>query len=484
MITVDLAKIKNEKNVIFHCIGSGKLNLALRKDYMNSLKQVQKDLKFRYIRAHGIFSKGMGIYREYEQDGEKRIIYNFTYLDQIFDSFLEINIRPFLELGFMPNELASDKNTVFWWEGNVTPPKDYGQWNELVDATFKHLIKRYGIEEISQWPIEVWNEPNLDNFWKDADQSEYFRLYQETALTIKKIDQRLRVGGPVICGGSDYWLKDFLEYCKTNNLPLDFLSRHAYSSEPSTYHGLLCEQQIMPVSALINDFKTGHEYLEKYYHKNIPVYISEFNTSYTPDNPVHDTAFNAAYLAPLLSQGSDLVDSFSYWTFSDMFEEKGVPASFLHGGFGLLTYGQIKKPTYYIYEFFAQLENKLLYKDNNCHIAMGKNGELVVIAWNSTNESKKLDFTFNGKMNSENKFFAQTIVNESVGNVDTVWRQLGMPRFPSQNQLAMLRKASQPQYRFGTLKIDNSSYKLTVTLQKNEITMIQVYDQAVDVQSF
>ena len=93
---------------------------------------------------------------------------------------------------------------------------------------------------------------------------------------------------------------------------------------------------------------------------DLPVHITEFNSSYRPDNPIHDTAFHAAYLAPVLAGGGDLVDSFSYWTFSDVFEEAGVPTSLFHGGFGLLTHRQIKKPTYHLYAFMARMGDEVL----------------------------------------------------------------------------------------------------------------------------
>lgn len=147
------------------CVGTGRFDLALRRDYQDSLALVQQDIGFRHIRGHGLLSDGIGIHRPYEHQGVRRVRHSFTYVDQVVDAYLDLGIRPFVELGFMPSTLASGDQTVFWWQGNVTPPRDWREWADLVSATVRHLVDRYGLEEVRGWPIEVWNEPNLKDFW-------------------------------------------------------------------------------------------------------------------------------------------------------------------------------------------------------------------------------------------------------------------------------------------------------------------------------
>ena len=156
----------------------------------------------------------MAIYQERELDGKKVVEYNFTYLDMVFDSYQELGLKPFLELGFMPEKLASGTQTIFYWKGNTTPPKSYKSWNLLIQALLKHLIQRYGREEVITWPVEVWNEPNLPGFWENADMGEYFQLFQSSFYAVKEVYQRFRVGGPAVCGGSDVpWIHVFLAFC-------------------------------------------------------------------------------------------------------------------------------------------------------------------------------------------------------------------------------------------------------------------------------
>lgn len=141
-------KVRDDEPKVFKknwkfCVGTGRLGLALRKEYFDHLKLVQEKIGFQYIRGHGLLSDDVGIYREVEIDGEIKPFYNFTYIDRIIDSYLELGIRPFVELGFMPSALASGKQTVFYWKGNVTPPKDYNKWYDLIVAVVSHFVERY-----------------------------------------------------------------------------------------------------------------------------------------------------------------------------------------------------------------------------------------------------------------------------------------------------------------------------------------------------
>ena len=167
------------------------------------------------------------------QVGENGTVeYNYTYLDRVMDSYRELGLKPFLELGFMPERLASGTQTVFYWKGNTTPPASYEAWCEMVKALLLHLCDRYGRDEVVTWPVEVWNEPNLPGFWEHADMQEYLRLFHNTFCAVKSVDSRFRVGGPAVCGGSDeIWIKAFMQYCHDNSIAVDFVTRHHYTTE-------------------------------------------------------------------------------------------------------------------------------------------------------------------------------------------------------------------------------------------------------------
>ena len=138
------------------------------------------------------------------------LLYSFFNVDQIVDFLLSIGMKPFVELSFMPGALAAGDKTVFHYRGNVTAPKDYGQWAALVGKLVAHWVERYGVAEVRAWFFEVWNEPNLEYFGSGR-QSDYFTLYSHSARAIKAVDAALRVGGPATAMNA--WITDFREFC-------------------------------------------------------------------------------------------------------------------------------------------------------------------------------------------------------------------------------------------------------------------------------
>ncbi|SNX54652.1 xylan 1,4-beta-xylosidase [Thermoanaerobacterium sp. RBIITD] len=480
MVKIKIPKnsdVKKFTNRWRYCVGTGRLGLALQKEYIDTLKYVKENIDFKYIRGHGILCDDVGIYREDVVGNDVRPFYNFTYIDRIFDSFLELGIRPFVEVGFMPKKLASGTQTVFYWEGNVTPPKDYDKWSNLVKAVVNHFISRYGIEEVLKWPFEIWNEPNLKEFWKDADQKEYFKLYKVTAKAIKEVNENLQVGGPAICGGSDYWIEDFLNFCNEENVPVDFVSRHAYTSKQGEYTPHLIYQEIMPATYMIDEFKKVREMIKNSPFPNLPFHITEYNTSYSPLNPVHDTPFNAAYLARILSEGGDYVDSFSYWTFSDVFEEKDVPRSQFHGGFGLVALNKIPKPTFHMFKFFNSIGEEVLYRDNHMLITRRDDGSIALIAWNEImekTENPDKEYELEIPVGFKDVFIKKQMIDEEHGNPWGAWIHMGRPRFPSKEQIRTLRDIARPEIKTSRATSNDGYVNLKFKLGKNAVALFEL----------
>lgn len=459
------------------CVGTGRLELALRRDYQDSLTLLQKEIGFRHIRGHGLFSDGMGVYRPYEWQGARQVHHSFTYVDQVVDACLALGIRPFLELGFMPGELASGGQTVFWWQGNVTPPSSHREWADLVRATLTHLVDRYGLEEVRDWPVEVWNEPDLPDFWEGADQAAYHRLYEVTAHAVKDVDASLQVGGPAVSPGADEgWLGRFAEFVERRDLPVDFVSRHAYTSGPAQPVPFGTYQTLAPAERLLEQFGAPRRELKGTSLADLPVHITEFNSSYRPDNPVHDTAFHAAYLAPVLAAGGDLVDSFSYWTFSDMFEEVGVPTALFHGGFGLLTHRQVRKPTYHLYAFMARMGRDVLARGDDHLVTRHPDGRVTVLAWAppaTDLHTLRLSVPV-GDAERGAVFLRRSSVDEERGNAYTAWRRMGSPRSPRRDQLDVLHEAAEPGRSHLRLPIEEFRVDVDLTLERHEVTLVEL----------
>jgi len=221
--------------------GSGRAILTLRESYRNDLREVKKATDFQYVRFHNIFHDEVGVYDEDEQG---RPIYNFSYVDQIYDGLLENGVRPFVEICFMPTKLALRQDIhPFWYHPIVSPPKSYEKWDDLIRAFARHLIQRYGIEAVARWYFEVWNEPNIDFWTGEPKEPTYYELYDHTAKALKSVDGRLRVGGP--SSSSAHWVTSFIQHVAAHNIPVDFISSHGYADD--TVEDLFGTKQDIPM---------------------------------------------------------------------------------------------------------------------------------------------------------------------------------------------------------------------------------------------
>jgi xylan 1,4-beta-xylosidase len=462
-IVVDAESEVSFNNNVDYCVGTGRLGLALTDEYLKELKFVQDMIGFSYIRGHGLFSDDVAIYHEYEENGESKVEYNYTYIDRIFDRFLELGIRPYLELGFMPEQLASGSQTIFYWKGNTTPPKDYKKWTDMVIALLEHLKTRYG-EEVTEWPIEVWNEPNLPGFWYKADMEEYFKLFKETFNAIKAYDDRFKVGGPAICGVRDAeWIKGFLDFCQKEGIRPDRITRHHYTVEFPERIGHYDYSKLEDSKMRFENLQSTRDIVDSYEEfKDLPIHLTEFSTSYTPRGVIHDTNLNAAYLARQLAGLGDMNEAYSYWTFGDVFEEQGVQNSLFHGGFGMVASGNIPKPTFWTFYFFKQLKlfsQKCVYRDDNAVIVKGDKGYAGIL-WNIDEGDLVKEISFDSK---EYTLITQT-VDETCCNPLKLWHDLGEPAYPTKEETELIKSAAWPLVESSIVK---SSGENTATDSKN-----------------
>lgn len=327
-----------------------------RADALAQLKTVADELGFKSLRFHAIFHDALGTVKR-SPDG--RLVYDWTAIDRLYDAMLARGVRPFVELGFTPEAMATSKQTIFHWKGNTSHPEP-AAWRELVDAFVRHLIARYGADEVRRWPFEVWNEPNLDGFWERADQAAYFSLYADTARTIKRIDPALRVGGPSTAGAD--WVVPFLAFAKANEVPVDFVTTHTYGVDG----GFLDEfgQDDNKLSrnpdSVVGDIRRVRAQIEASAFPGLPLYITEWSTSYNPRDPIHDSHLSAPFILEKLRATCGPAQAMSYWTYSDLFEEAGPPPAAFHGGFGLLTRDGIRKPAYFAYKYLKALQGRTL----------------------------------------------------------------------------------------------------------------------------
>jgi len=460
------------------CVGSDRVSTMLRAEYWERFDTMREVMPVRYIRCHGLLCDELAVVRRLDRDGKQVIVYNFTYLDQIFDTMAAHRVRPYVEWGFMPEALASGEQTVFWWKGNVTPPKEWGEWADLVTALTRHWIARYGAEEVRQWPFEVWNEPNLDGFWKGADQKAYFTLYETTVKAIKAVDAEIKVGGPAICGGQDHWIDDFLTFVKEKKLPLDNFTRHLYSGEtPKLRTSEIMYQALANPEKPIQELEGVRAQIDKNGFASTPLHITEFNTSWHPRCPVHDTPYNAAHLARLLAESGRHAEQLSFWTFSDVFEEDDVPRALFHGGFGMIARHGILKPTFHLFAFFNALGEKILHQDERCIVTERADGTIATVAWNPRKTADTTDDTVTIRVtvpwNGGNALALRKRVNEHYGNPWDLWKKMGRPLNPTVKMIDFLKTSAVPAVESAMLANNDGTLAIELTLDRNEITFAE-----------
>jgi len=408
VISADFNKVKGPLNTMFkECIGAGRANEGLRADWQQQLAYVKQNCNFKYIRMHGLLTDDMALYRE-DRNGNPE--YNYMYIDVLFDYLQSIGIKPFVELGFMPSALASGSKTIFWWRGNVTPPKDYNKWADLISNLTAHFTERYGAEEVKTWYFEVWNEPNLDGFWAGS-QEEYFKLYKYSVNAIKSVNKAYRVGGPATAGAA--WVPEMIDFCTKNELPLDFISTHAYGVKQGYLDefggsGTVLSKDPMSVSG---DVLNSRKQISISAMPGLQLHYTEWSSSYTPADPIHDSYHEAAYILQKIKQVGNSTNSMSYWVFTDIFEEAGPRFTPFHGGFGLLNTQGINKPAFYSYKLMNQLGTKeLINADPTSWVCKDTKGNVQVLLWDFTN-------THPGDSVNNQVYYIRDLPAKAKGNV-------------------------------------------------------------------
>lgn len=382
-IRLDYNQATGKLNTMFkECIGAGRANEGLRADWQQQLAMVKKECDFKFIRMHGLLTDDMGVYRE-DKNGKPE--YNYQYIDVLYDFILSIGMKPFVELGFMPSAMASGPQTIFWWRGNVTPPRDYEKWEALIRNLTQHWTERYGEKEVKSWYFEVWNEPNLSpGFWSGT-QAEYFKLYDYAVRGIKSVNKEYKVGGPATAGAA--WVPETIEFCEKNSVPIDFISTHTYGVKQGFLDeygttGTILDKNEWAVSG---DVLNSRKQISNSTKPNLELHYTEWSSSYTPADPVHDSYHQAAYILEKLKQVGNAANSMSYWVFTDIFEEAGVRFTPFHGGFGLLNYQGIKKPAYYSYYLLNKLgETELQNQDKRSWACKNSSGGMQLLFWDFT----------------------------------------------------------------------------------------------------
>lgn len=454
-----------------HGIGSGHAPLALRADWQKQLRRCHEELGFRHVRFHDLFLEQMGTLICHKE----KFLYSFFNADQIFDFLLSIGMRPFVELSFMPETLASGPEIVFHYRPNVTPPRDYKQWATLIRKLVSHWVKRYGLHEVRQWFFEVWNEPNLKQFWAGT-REDYFNLYRYTVEAIKELDPSLRVGGPATA--SNEWIEEFLDFCEKNKLPADFVSTHHYPTDAFGEPGDDTEAQL---------FKSRRSVLRDQAQetrrraRGLPVYYTEWSSSSNPRDQLHDEPYAAAFATKTVMEANGLVESYSWWTFSDIFEENYFPSLPFHGGFGLLNLHGIPKPTYRAFELLHHLGTEVLpvagsHETVDAWVVRKEHSLSVVLTNHALPRHPIKTEQVHIKLTDAPKARYAYVerIDEAHANPRRSWCEMGEPEYLSASEVELLQGASRMWKEPQSCEYEDRVLHLDITLPPHAVAAITV----------
>lgn len=491
-------------------IGIGKAKNILISENQHMLKEIQNDIGFKYIRFHGLLDDEMMFYSENE-DGNPELC--FTYIDLVIDFLLSINIKPFMELSFMPKDLAVDPSrTMFFIPSVISLPKSMEKWNYAIENLVKHFISRYGRNEVESWPFFLWNEPDLTKMFGFENRYDFFNFYKETYNTIKKVSPLISLGSSPVFSytlvGSNDWIDTFMDYCKLNDCFPDFINMHFYpidlsGQDPTTIskevHTKMRKSLVYMESEnalkesilrVKNRIKTNNWNTNK-------IFLIGWNSSISHDELLNDTVYKSAYIAKNILENYDTLESFGYWQVSDFTEEVKIKNQLYHGGQGLFTYNRIKKSHYYIFQMLSKLGDKLINKGDKFFITTdGTN--IQVILYNYEHYSKLyasgeiFDLTFTNRYTpfskhsslkvvlplrklSEDKYqLTETIINKKYGSSFDKWLELGGLPLENMQDIEYLKSASLPRIQKKIVSPENSILTITAELEPLEVRLIEI----------
>jgi xylan 1,4-beta-xylosidase len=424
--------------------GSGRAILTLRESYRHDLREVKRVTGFNYVRFHAIFHDEVGVY---DEDAAGNPIYNFSYVDQIYDGLLQNHVRPFVELSFMPRKLASNPGAIhpFWYKQNVSPPGNWDKWERLIEQFARHLVARYGEDEVAQWYFEVWNEPNID-FWSgEPKEATYYELYDRAARALKRVSPSLRVGGPATAQAA--WVDRFIRHTAEKNVPVDFVSTHVYGNDRSI--DVFGTDEVIPRNQMVcRAARKVYDQVKASVRPDLPIIWSEYNASYMNEPDVTDALYMGPWLADTIRQCDGLGEAWGYWTFSDVFEEQGVVKQPFYGGFGLMAVGGLPKPSFHAFRLLHMLgEQRLPVSSDSALVTRRADGAVVIALWNlvppgESGPPRSFKLHFLGLSSVRRARIWR--VDQEHGDVLPAYEKMGRPPYPTAAQLKELLRAAAP----------------------------------------
>ncbi len=498
-VDFDANEVKEyQRNISNISVGVGRAKELLMKDIQETLLDAVRDIGFRYVNFHGMFNDEMMTVTK--KDG--KFFYSFVLLDMVYDFLREHNLRPIVQMDFMPALLAKNKyNTIFNGTSIVSLPENLSDWTDLLSAYLEHIIYRYGMNEVNKWIYTLWNEPDSElGLFRIGTPQEFFNFYKVTFDVLKKYIPDAKFGGsPMILCSKDQidWGIEFLKLCKMNDRLPQFIEVHYYHNEYSTAY--------IPNSSTNEVFKKSEHALLDYYNSietilhdiniDLPIYLGEFNATFSHRNLINDTLFNGDFFIKNYIENYKNFYNYTPWCLTDFILEQAIPDNFLHGGLGLTTYNNVKKPSYFAFAFLSLLKSEILAIGDN-YIVTRDDKQIIIVTHNYKHYNERyrsgerynvtqtsrysiydnlapLELNFNiSNINSNYVVCKKLFVNRKEGSVYDEWLKEGAFNFWNKEEIMSLKLKTAPGYRQQTLKVKDGKVSVSTSLDPLEFQVI------------
>ena len=483
----------------------GSASDLLTADVQKLVARMRREIGFSYIKFNGILSDDMHVYN---MDSQGKPVYNFAYIDKVFDFLLSIGLRPILHLSFMPVQLAKNPERRLF-NYLVSEPNSLDRWGELIEAVTMHLLQRYGTEELRQWHFCVWNQPDTpcDLYGFSSDQV-FYDFYLRTYQAVKNCDNRLSFGTPptfyIAEAGYTNWYIPFLQWCRKNSCMPDFLNFHYYdttlvdTNRKNSAFGFV-------YSMVLRDAPDGfHNFVDQLLSERqqlgigkLPVYLTEWNNTPSQEDLLNDTCFKSCYIVKNILENYDRLDCFSYWSLTDWMGEAPLPRELFFGGLGLFTVPGIPKASYYALTLLRQLGDTFVGKGAGWFATrQGKSYRILLYNYRHFSHlyalGERFDMTFTDRYTPFDPVqqldvhialesvpngtytVRETVLNRKSGSAFDQWLEMGALEPDTRQELAVLEAHSIPKCSKYLAETKNHTLELDAMLDMLEVRLITV----------
>ena len=512
--------VKKLKHTWRNMIAVGKASDILIADIQRVLRRIRSEIGFRYLFFNGILSDEMHVC---SRDSSNSLVFNFAYVDLLLDFLMEVDLLPVISFSYMPAVLSRNPSRRLF-SHLVSEPADIRNWAALIHAFMQHVLERYGSEVVEKWLFTVWHQPNttprLYGFENDED---YYSFYMATRSEVKALLPQAMFGFPPIFQNADEegepWFLAFLSWCRDRECMPDFLNFTYYDTKLTREKRTTRETFGFVFTMVLNDKPDGlssfisrlKQDLQEQHFDSVPVYLCEWNNTPSQQDLLNDTCYKSCYIVKNIIENYDRLDSFSYWSVSDLMSEAPLPENMLFGGLGLFTANGLPKASYYALFLLSRLGDELIAAGDGW-IATRANREIRIVACNYIHLTKmyasgerfimteKDRYTMFGSATSrmlqilleDGKVFGSDVpgqtdsvtgscivkeylVGREGGSLYDTHAQMGFASLSRAEDLQLIRAHSMPVLRQYTLQPDSKgSLRLNICLDPLDVRLVIV----------